>query len=76
MGIAHGSIQAAASWPKHNGLINVLDGAGTHPGAQLDRRPCLRRRLPVESYQRTGARAAIELSSCNERQTITDNSGL
>jgi hypothetical protein len=35
MGIAHGSIQAAASWPKLNGLINVLDGAGTHPGLSL-----------------------------------------
>jgi hypothetical protein len=32
---AHGSIQAAASWPKLNGLINVLDGAGTHPGLSL-----------------------------------------
>ena len=35
MGIALGSIQAAASWPKLEGLINVLDGAGTHPGLSL-----------------------------------------
>jgi hypothetical protein len=35
MGIAHGSVQAAASWPKLNGLINVLDGAGTDPGLSL-----------------------------------------
>jgi hypothetical protein len=35
MGIADGSIQAAASWLKLNGLINVLDGAGTHPGLSL-----------------------------------------
>jgi hypothetical protein len=53
-------------------VTNVLDGAGTHPGAQLDCRPCLRRQLPVDPYQRTGARAAIELSSRDERQTITD----
>jgi hypothetical protein len=31
IGIAHGSIQAVASWSKPNGLVNVLDGAGTHP---------------------------------------------
>ncbi len=37
---------------------------------------CLRRQIPVGSYQRTCARAAIELSGCDARQTITDNSGL
>ena len=35
MSIAHGSIQAAASWPKLNCLINVLDGAGTDAGLSL-----------------------------------------
>ena len=69
MGIAHGSIQAAASLPKLNGLIDVLDGAGTHPGLSL----MVARAFAAGAR---GARAAIELSSCDERQTITDNSGL
>jgi hypothetical protein len=33
--VAHGSIQAAASWPKLNGPVNALDGAGAHPGLSL-----------------------------------------
>jgi hypothetical protein len=65
MGIVHGSIQAAASWPKLNGLI----GAGTHPGLSL----IVARAFAASAR---GVRAAIELSSCDDRQTITDNSGL
>jgi len=74
------TIESVCPQPRHgrgffqitSTATNVLDGAGTHPGAQLDCRPCLRRQLPVEPYQRTGAKAAIELSSRDERQTITD----
>jgi hypothetical protein len=76
MGVAHGSIQAAASWPKLNGLINVLDGAGTHPGLSLIVARAFAASFRSSRISARGATAAIELSSCDERQTITDNSGL
>jgi len=76
MGIAHGSIQAAASWPKLNGLINVLDGAGAHPGLSLIVARAFAASFRSSRISAREARAAIELSSFDERQTITDNSGL